>query len=120
MKKGGKRLIIVPPKLAYGDKGAGNKVPPGATLIFHVEVVRVKLAKDKDAPSSGRTSPAPATAAAAPATALPQAAGPSGQEEGEEEEEAGVKARTKSISEQLQQVGFFLEIRIDAIYEAKK
>ncbi len=101
MKKNGKRLIIVPPKLAYGDKGAGNKVPPGATLIFQVEVVRVKLAKDKDTPSSGRTSPAPPPAATTPAGATPQAAGPAEQEE---EEEAGVKARTKSISEQLQQV----------------
>ena len=42
MKKGGKRLIIVPAKLGYGDKGWSPKVPTGATLIFHVEVIRVR------------------------------------------------------------------------------
>ena len=41
MKKTGKRLIVVPPRLGYSDKGSGSKVPPGATLIFQVEVVRV-------------------------------------------------------------------------------
>lgn len=41
MKKGGKRLIIVPSQLGYGDKGSKPKIPPGATLVFNVEVVRV-------------------------------------------------------------------------------
>ena len=45
MKKGGKRLIIVPPKLGYGDKGSSPKVPGGATLVFHVEVIRVRHLK---------------------------------------------------------------------------
>ena len=42
LQRGGRRLLIVPPQLAYGAKGAGNKVPPNATLIFDVELVRVR------------------------------------------------------------------------------
>ena len=41
MKKGGKRVLIIPPELAYGDKGAGGVIPPGATLLFEVEVVSI-------------------------------------------------------------------------------
>jgi FKBP-type peptidyl-prolyl cis-trans isomerase len=41
MKKGAKRVLIIPPELAYGDKGAGGVIPPGATLLFEVEVVSI-------------------------------------------------------------------------------
>ena len=42
MKVGGKRRLTVPPELGYGDKGAGSVIPPGATLIFDVDLLEVE------------------------------------------------------------------------------
>jgi len=41
MKVGGKRLLIVPPALGYGDRGDGALVPPGATLLYEMELVGI-------------------------------------------------------------------------------
>jgi FKBP-type peptidyl-prolyl cis-trans isomerase len=42
MPVGSKWQIFIPPDLAYGDRGAGNVIPPNATLIFEVELVSIQ------------------------------------------------------------------------------
>lgn len=42
MKPGARRRLVVPPKLAYGDQGSGAVVPPGATLTFEIELLKVE------------------------------------------------------------------------------
>ena len=42
MKVGGKRTLIIPPKLGYGAPGAGGVIPPDATLIYDVELSEVQ------------------------------------------------------------------------------
>ena len=42
MKVGGKYELYIPPELAYGDKGAGSTIGPGATLIFEVELLGIE------------------------------------------------------------------------------
>lgn len=39
MKVGGRRRLVIPPHLAYGDRGAGGAIAPGETLIFVVDLV---------------------------------------------------------------------------------
>ncbi|XP_066418959.1 FK506-binding protein 15 isoform X3 [Molothrus aeneus] len=104
MKKGGRRFLIIPPAWAYGAQGVAARVPPDSTLVFEVEVRRVKLAKEcsgSDGLSvSSRDSPAPSPVPSSdgfssdsglvPPSTIPPKPG-----------EPAVRAKSNSISEQL-------------------
>jgi FKBP-type peptidyl-prolyl cis-trans isomerase len=62
MQPGGVRRMIVPPSRGYGDKGkpginGGPDIPPGATLVFDVELVSIQQTLMKDAPSAPTAAP---------------------------------------------------------------
>jgi peptidylprolyl isomerase len=42
MKKGGRRLLVIPSSLAYGDQGAGGVIGPGEALVFVVDLENIK------------------------------------------------------------------------------
>ncbi|WOP19862.1 FKBP-type peptidyl-prolyl cis-trans isomerase [Raineyella sp. LH-20] len=42
MKVGGRRKLVIPPHLAYGDRGAGGVIQPGETLIFVCDLVNIR------------------------------------------------------------------------------
>ena len=42
MKVGGRRQLVIPPHLGYGDRGAGGVIKPGETLIFVVDLISVR------------------------------------------------------------------------------
>jgi peptidylprolyl isomerase len=42
MRVGGRRRLVIPPHLAYGDRGAGGVIKPGETLVFVVDLMGVR------------------------------------------------------------------------------
>ncbi|XP_043844545.1 FK506-binding protein 15 isoform X2 [Dromiciops gliroides] len=103
MRKGGKRLLIIPPSCAYGSEGISGHIPSDSTLVFEVEVRRVKFAKDSgsdghsiNSHDSATPSPTPgadnfsAEPVLLPPTAVPFKPG-----------EPAVRSKSNSISEQL-------------------
>lgn len=46
MCEGEKRRLTIPPELAYGDTGFGDLIPPGATIIFDTELIKIELKEE--------------------------------------------------------------------------
>ena len=42
MKVGGKRKLSIPASMGYGNRGAGDDIPPDSDLVFEVELLKVK------------------------------------------------------------------------------
>ncbi|XP_023696497.2 FK506-binding protein 15 isoform X2 [Paramormyrops kingsleyae] len=102
MRKGGRRLLVVPPGQAYGSQGVPSRIPANSTLIFETEIRRVKFAKDAglDRVSTGSRdsaapSPAPSVDSTGPDTAQPPSAVAA------KHGDVPLRAKSGSLNEQL-------------------
>ena len=57
MSRGGKRVLIIPSSLGYGTQGAPGKIPSNATLVFEVEVRKIKFSKEREVEQTSTTLP---------------------------------------------------------------
>ncbi|XP_073496663.1 FK506-binding protein 15 isoform X2 [Phyllobates terribilis] len=98
MKKGGRRFLVIPPALGYGPQGLTGRIPSNATLLFEVEVKRMKQKEQgSDRQSIGsRDSPVSITDSM-PVESLPQPPTSVPPKPGDPD----VRAKSNSISEQL-------------------
>ncbi|TTM20194.1 FK506-binding protein 15 [Bagarius yarrelli] len=98
MRKGGRRLLIIPPALAYGAQGVPGRVPADSTLVFETEIRRVKFAKDG---GSERTAVGSRdTAVPSPAPSV-ESLGPDPTSAASKSGEPPLRAKSNSLSEQL-------------------
>jgi FKBP-type peptidyl-prolyl cis-trans isomerase FkpA len=58
MREKGKRTLVIPPDMGYGDKGAGDKIPPGATLLFEIELIQISWQPDAPGGTAAPSAPA--------------------------------------------------------------
>jgi len=93
MRKGGKRLLFIPPGLAYGSKGVGERIPANSTLIFEIDVTRAKFANPD--PKYANMDPAPNESSAPIANEQPKSANPGG----DKKPELPVISEAKSIDQ---------------------
>ncbi|KAL6456476.1 hypothetical protein MHYP_G00350200 [Metynnis hypsauchen] len=105
MRKGGKRLMVIPPALAYGSQGVPGRVPADSTLVFEAEIRRVKFAKESSSErlavgSRDSTIPSPAPSLDSLGPDLSQQA-PSTASAPSKPSEPPLRAKSNSLSEQL-------------------
>ncbi|XP_063345543.1 FK506-binding protein 15 isoform X3 [Pelmatolapia mariae] len=103
MKKAGRRLIVIPPDLAYGSKGVPNRVPANSTLIFEAELRRVKFSKDSgsDRASAGSRDSAAPSPALSIENLVPEHSAQAPSSGSGRPGEPPLRAKSNSLSEQL-------------------
>lgn len=57
MREKGKRTLIIPPDMGYGSRGAGDKIPPGSTLLFEIELHQITWQPEAAAAPSAAPAP---------------------------------------------------------------
>ncbi|CAN7990690.1 unnamed protein product, partial [Ixodes pacificus] len=90
-KQKSRRLLVVPPPLAYGSQGLANTVPSNATLIFDISIIKVKSGRD----STRSTTPVSNTGS--------EAERPETRSLSHSSVDESIRARGASLSEQLSQ-----------------
>ncbi|KAJ8379614.1 hypothetical protein SKAU_G00003920 [Synaphobranchus kaupii] len=103
MRKGGWRLMVVPPSQGYGSQGVPNRVPADSTLIFQTEIRRVKFSKDSgsDRASAGSRDSAAPSPAPSMDSSIPDVSAQRPASVPPKPGEPPLRAKSNSLSEQL-------------------